>query len=356
MRCVPDSQRFSGLMLPRLSGGGNEQRDGLVEQSLAAEATSGVWAQRVSQEGRVEQKRSYLHIDRREARLAEQPPEIAHPAIVDLRQRAADRFVSSPPVAERQLQLSIEALAGDRREAPESRFWLRARLFRLGDDGFSRHLGPVLEHGVEERSAVSEVPIEAPFRDGELLRERFDTYVIDAATCETAEPSPDPVATTLSRSHKPYGSVLTHRSEAGTRSFVTIRYRMDRPIEVHDMTALHFAFALTMLTAAAHSYLSERVFLRPLRAETTGVGVFSGRTAKKLAVAMFHLPSLCWGGMAISLLLLEPGSGGYRGTLQIYAVIYALSGIGNFWAVGKPHPGGVMLLASSALILVALYL
>ncbi len=121
------------------------------------------------------------------------------------------------------------------------------------------------------------------------------------------------------------------------------------------MTALYLAFALTMFTAAAHSYLSERLFLGPLRVETAEAGVFAGRTAKKLAIAMFHLPSLCWGGMAVSMLLLEPGSGGYRGTLQIYAGIYTLSGIGNFWAVGRPHPGGVMLIASSMLILAALY-
>jgi hypothetical protein len=122
------------------------------------------------------------------------------------------------------------------------------------------------------------------------------------------------------------------------------------------MVALYLAFTLAMLTALAHSYLSERLFLRPLRAEVAGNGVFSGDVPRKLAVAMFHLPSLCWAGMAISMLLLEPASGGYRATLQIYAGIYAISGIGNFWAVGRPHPGGVMLLSSSVLILAALYL
>ncbi len=121
------------------------------------------------------------------------------------------------------------------------------------------------------------------------------------------------------------------------------------------MTALYLASGLAMLAAAGHSYLSERLFVRPLRSETLEGSVFSGDVPKKLAVAMFHLASLCCASMAISMLLLEPASGGYRDTLQIYAGVYAISGVGNFWALGKPHPGGVLLLAASVLILVALY-
>jgi hypothetical protein len=120
------------------------------------------------------------------------------------------------------------------------------------------------------------------------------------------------------------------------------------------MTALYLASGLALLAAVGHSYLSERLFLVPLRAETLEGSVFSGAVPKKLAVAMFHLASLCWASMAIGLLLLEPGTGGYRDALLIYAVVYAISAIGNFWAVGKPHPGGVLLLAASGSILAAL--
>ncbi len=121
------------------------------------------------------------------------------------------------------------------------------------------------------------------------------------------------------------------------------------------MVLLYLASALALLTAAGHSVLSERLLLRPLRAEAAGVGVFAGETPKKLASAMFHLPSLCWVGMGISMLLLEPASGGYRETLYIYAGIYAVSGVGNFWAVGRPHPGGILLIATSLLIVAALH-
>lgn len=121
------------------------------------------------------------------------------------------------------------------------------------------------------------------------------------------------------------------------------------------MTALHLASGLALMAAAGHSVLSERLFLRPLRGETIQGSVLSQDVAKKLVVAMFHLASLCWASMAISMVLLEPASGGYGATLLLYASIYTISGLGNFWAVGKPHFGGVLLLSSGFLILIALY-
>jgi hypothetical protein len=121
------------------------------------------------------------------------------------------------------------------------------------------------------------------------------------------------------------------------------------------MMALYLASGLALLAALGHSYLSERIFLGPLRAETLEGSVFSGAVPKKLAVAMFHMASLCWASMAIGMLLLEPTKDGDRAALLIYAAVYAISGIGNFWAVGKPHPGGVLLLATSGAILAALY-
>ncbi len=121
------------------------------------------------------------------------------------------------------------------------------------------------------------------------------------------------------------------------------------------MSFLDWAFGLAILAAVGHSTLSERLFLRPLRKETVEGTVFSGGVQRKLATAMFHLASISWVTMATSMVLLEPGSGGYRATLHLFAGVFAVSGIGNFWAVGKPHPGGVLLLGASALVLAALY-
>ena len=121
------------------------------------------------------------------------------------------------------------------------------------------------------------------------------------------------------------------------------------------MTPLATASVLALFTAVGHSVLSERLFLRPLRAEVAPGTVFADEAPKRLVAAMFHLPSVCWAGLALSMLALEPGAGGYRASLHVYAGIYAISGVGNFWAVGRPHPGGVLLLSTSALILWSLH-
>jgi len=119
------------------------------------------------------------------------------------------------------------------------------------------------------------------------------------------------------------------------------------------MTALHLAAALAVMAAAGHSILSERLFLRRLRREAPGTGVLTDRVGKRLVVAMFHMASLCWVTLALSTLWLEPGGDGYGRVLHLYAGVYVISGLGNFWAVGRPHPGGVLLLSAGALILVA---
>jgi hypothetical protein len=121
------------------------------------------------------------------------------------------------------------------------------------------------------------------------------------------------------------------------------------------MTATYLAAGLALLAAIGHSYLSEILFLRPLHAETEAAGVFSDSAAKRLASAMFHLASVCWAGTAVSMLLLDPRAAGSRATLAIYAFIYALSGLGNFWVAGKPHPGGILLLSAAALTLFSIW-
>ena len=114
------------------------------------------------------------------------------------------------------------------------------------------------------------------------------------------------------------------------------------------------AAALALATAVGHSVLSERVLLRALRAEAPA-GVLGHPAARRLVVGMFHLPSVCWAGMAVSMLLLDPQAAGYRATLHIYAAIYALSAGVTFWGIRRPHPGGFLILSAAALILVSLY-
>ena len=121
------------------------------------------------------------------------------------------------------------------------------------------------------------------------------------------------------------------------------------------MTAFHVAAGLALLAAAGHSFLSERLFLRPLRSGTADAAALSSGSAKRLVTAMFHLASVCWVTLAISLLVLDPRAEGASTTLHAHAAVYALSGLGNFWAVGGVHPGGVILLSAAALVLFGLH-
>ena len=60
--------------------------------------------------------------------------------------------------------------------------------------------------------------------------------------------------------------------------------------------------------------------------------------------AVFHIPSLAWGGLGIAVLLNRMQSGSDLLPI-IAAIIFAMSGIANIFALRRPHPGGVMLLA-----------
>lgn len=121
------------------------------------------------------------------------------------------------------------------------------------------------------------------------------------------------------------------------------------------MTALTLAAALALLAAAGHSVLSERLFLRPMRSETLEDSVFHPGVAKRLVSAMFHLASVCWAGMAIVLLGLEPAGHASPSMLHVFAAIFLVSGLGNFWATRRMHPGGVLLCSAGALVLAGLY-
>jgi hypothetical protein len=119
------------------------------------------------------------------------------------------------------------------------------------------------------------------------------------------------------------------------------------------MNLLHLALGLSILTSLAHSTLSERLHLRALRLNSSSQGI-RGAMGHRLTTLMFHLPSLFWIAMAITLLFLDPTRAGDRVAFWLYAAIYAGSGVGNFWATRRPHPGGLLLLAIAGLVLITL--
>ncbi|WP_422345545.1 hypothetical protein [Parasphingorhabdus sp.] len=112
---------------------------------------------------------------------------------------------------------------------------------------------------------------------------------------------------------------------------------------------LIFAIATAIIAvtvAAAHYILGERVVLKPLFAEPTE-GLLSAPSMRRLTWAMFQLHSLVWASLGIAVLLnrLQGGSDliGYLAIL-----IFTTSGIGNFAALRRPHPGGILLILAAA--------
>ena len=125
------------------------------------------------------------------------------------------------------------------------------------------------------------------------------------------------------------------------------------------MTALHAAAILAVMAAFGHSFLSERLFLRPLRARSSGASA-AGSIAEpgrmRLVTLMFHMPSLFWAVMAVCLLALAPVTdSSTRFVFNLFAGVFLLSGLGNFWATRRIHPGGVVLLLAGACVLGSLY-
>lgn len=112
---------------------------------------------------------------------------------------------------------------------------------------------------------------------------------------------------------------------------------------------LIFAIATAIIAvtvAAAHYILGERVVLKPLFAETTH-GLLAAPTMRHLTWAMFQLHSLVWASLGI-VVLLNRLQGGSDLIAYLAILIFTTSGIGNFAALRRPHPGGILLLLAAA--------
>ncbi|MEH6758087.1 MAG: hypothetical protein V7676_11280 [Parasphingorhabdus sp.] len=102
-----------------------------------------------------------------------------------------------------------------------------------------------------------------------------------------------------------------------------------------------------VIVAAAHFVLSARAVLKPLFAEPTK-GVLAVSAMRDLTWVMFQLHSFVWASLGIAVLLNRLESGSHMiGYLAI--LIFTASGIGNFAALRRAHPGGLLLLFAAAL-------
>jgi hypothetical protein len=111
---------------------------------------------------------------------------------------------------------------------------------------------------------------------------------------------------------------------------------------------------LGIIVAIAHSVLSERVLLGPLFRERSD-GMLASEPTRNIIRAVFHMPSLAWSALGIAVFFnrLQEGSDLLPITV---IVVLAISGIGNFAALRRPHPGGIILLVMAGATLADIWI
>jgi len=106
---------------------------------------------------------------------------------------------------------------------------------------------------------------------------------------------------------------------------------------------------LGVSAALGHSWLGEHKVFRPLYTEPQ-TGMLRSAPVRDVIRIVWHLPSIAWAVLGLSVLGSRLGTGSTILSLAA-AIIFAASGIGNFIALRRTHFGGVILLAVSGLTL-----
>jgi hypothetical protein len=117
------------------------------------------------------------------------------------------------------------------------------------------------------------------------------------------------------------------------------------------MTVL-YAGAVALLSIAAgvaHSIIGERRIFQPLSREEQH-GALAYPRARPILRVVWHLPSLIWPLLGVTLLVARLNGGDIYVTV-IAAAVFGISGLGNLIGLRQPHPGGLTLLAMAALVL-----
>jgi hypothetical protein len=111
---------------------------------------------------------------------------------------------------------------------------------------------------------------------------------------------------------------------------------------------------VALATAIGHSYIGETMLYGPLFAEAEHSGVMKSQTLRRVARAVWHLPSLCWLLMAIMSLVMAQQ--GVIAIVPLYFAIavYVSSAAGNFIATRGRHFGWMLLSLAAALLWIGL--
>jgi 2-oxoisovalerate dehydrogenase E1 component len=124
---------------------------------------------------------------------AEQRAQVIHAPVVDAPQALGDRLLAPGPVADS--QVDRHHAGGDEREQPQQP---DARVAAVTLEPLEHLIGsrslPGVEHRLEQRAPVGEVPVEAAPGDAEGLGERLDPYGVRAARGQGPQSLFDPFA------------------------------------------------------------------------------------------------------------------------------------------------------------------
>ena len=91
-------------------------------------------------------------------------------------------------------------------------------------------------------------------------------------------------------------------------------------------------------------------FARNYRLESLYENEREGAVKRRIITLIWHLPSLTWGALSLAVMAARLSGSGNMLVTILAMFIFAVSGMGNLWAHRRPFIGGVLLLATAALV------
>lgn len=116
--------------------------------------------------------------------------------------------------------------------------------------------------------------------------------------------------------------------------------------------SLLIAAGLTMVLAAAHSYLGERyILIRLFRRDNLPKLLGGVEFTKQTLRFAWHITSFAWLGLATLLLLMSSSPGGaHRAQARVIAAVFGLSGVAALLGSRGRHLSWVVFFAIAALV------
>src|SRR5215510_9764037 len=121
--------------------------------------------------------------------------QIVHAPVVDAAEPGGDRLVAPGPVADGQVDRQQLAGEGERARQPQPGPGVAALALDAVEHLIDAHPLPAVEHLLQQRPPVGEMPVEAALGHAERLRQNLDPDGVRAARGEGPQALLDPPAT-----------------------------------------------------------------------------------------------------------------------------------------------------------------